>query len=99
MSQGDADMDLGSRRDEILGIAARHGARNIRVFGSVARGEDHPSSDLDVLVDMETDRSLLDLVALQQDLEALLRRSVDVVTGASVPQALRDRILADSRPL
>ena len=92
-------MDLGSRRDEILGIAARHGARNIRVFGSVARGEDHPSSDLDLLVDMETDRSLLDLVALQQDLEALLRRSVDVVTGASVPEALRDRILADSRPL
>ena len=92
-------MDLGSRRDEILGIAARHGARNIRVFGSVARGEDHPSSDLDLLVDMEADRSLLDLVALQQDLEALLRRSVDVVTGASVPHALRDRILADSRPL
>ena len=92
-------MDLGSRRDEILGIAARHGARNIRVFGSVARGEDHPSSDLDLLVDMETDRSLLDLVGLQQDLEALLRRNVDVVTGASVPQALRDRILADSRPL
>ena len=92
-------MDLGLRRDEILGIAARHGARNIRVFGSVARGEDRPASDLDLLVDMEADRSLLDLVALQLDLEALLLRGVDVVTDASVPQSLRDRILADSRPL
>ena len=92
-------MDLELRRDEILGIAARHGARNVRVFGSVARGEDRPASDLDLLVDMETDRSLLDLVALQQDLEALLQRNVDVVTDASVPQLLRDRILADSRPL
>jgi uncharacterized protein len=92
-------MDLGLKRDEILAIAARHGARNLRVFGSVARGEDRPASDLDLLVDMETDRSLLDLVVLQQDLEALLHRNVDVVTDASVPQALRDRILADSRPL
>jgi hypothetical protein len=92
-------MDLGLKRDEILGIAARHGARNIRVFGSVARGEDRPASDLDLLVDMEADRSLLDLVALQLDLEALLLRAVDVVTDASVPQALRDQILADSRPL
>ena len=92
-------MDLGLKRDEILGIAARHGARNIRVFGSVARGEDRPASDLDLLVDMETDRSLLDLVGLQLDLEALLHRAVDVVTDASVPQSLRDRILADARPL
>lgn len=92
-------MDLGLKRDEILGIAARHGARNIRVFGSVARGEDRPASDLDLLVDMEADRSLLDLVALQLDLEALLLRAVDVVTDASVPQALRDRILGDARPL
>ena len=63
-------MDLERKRDEILGIAARHGARNIRVFGSVARGEDRPASDIDLLVDMASDRSLLDLVGLQQDLES-----------------------------
>lgn len=92
-------MDLQGRRQEILQIAARHGARNIRVFGSAARGEDRPDSDVDLLVEMESGRSLLDLVALGQDLEDLLHRKVDVLTDSSVHPAIRPHILADARPL
>ncbi len=92
-------MDLQSKRHEILRIAAGHGARNVRLFGSVARGEDHGSSDVDFLVDMEAGRSLLDLIGLGQDLEALLHRKIEVLTDASVHPALRDRILTEAQPL
>ena len=92
-------MDIQGKRQDILRIAARHGARNIRLFGSAARGEDRPDSDLDLLVEMEPGRSLLDLVALGQDLEALLNRKVDVLTDSSVHPAIRPHILADARPL
>ena len=92
-------MNLQSRRQDILRIAARHGACNIRLFGSAARGEDRPESDLDLLVEMESGRSLLDLVALSQDLEELLHRKVDVLTDTSVHPAIRPHILADARPL
>ena len=64
---------LKSKRLEILTIAARHGAHNLRVFGSVARGEAGPESDLDILVEMEPGKSLMDHVALMQDLEDLLQ--------------------------
>ena len=92
-------MTIEERRDEILRIAARYGARNVRVFGSVARNEDQADSDVDLLVEMEDDRSLLDLVGLQQDLEELLARNVDVLTDASIHPALRARIAADARAL
>lgn len=92
-------MDLRQKRNDILRIAAQYGARNLRVFGSVARGDDRAHSDVDLLVDMDPDRSLLDIVGLGQDLEELLDRRVDVLTGASLHPALRDRILAESRPL
>ena len=92
-------MDLQSKRHEILRIAAGHGARNVRLFGSVARGEDHGSSDVDFLVDMEAGRSLLDLIGLGQDLEALLHRKIEVLTDTSVHPALRDRILTEAQPL
>jgi predicted nucleotidyltransferase len=92
-------MDLVQKRNDILRIAAQHGARNLRVFGSAARGEDRADSDVDLLVDMDPDRSLLDIVGLGQDLEELLDRRVDVLTGASLDPAIRDRILAESRPL
>ena len=92
-------MDLQGKRQEILRIAAKHGARNIRVFGSAARGEDRADSDLDLLVEMESGRSLLDLVALGQELEDLLQRKVDVLTDTSVHPAIRPHILADVRPL
>lgn len=99
MRIGDTAMNLQQRRNDILRIAAQHGARNLRVFGSVARGDDRAHSDVDLLVDMDPDRSLLDIVGLGQDLEELLDRRVDVLTGASLHPALRDRILAESRPL
>ena len=99
MRIGDTAMDLQQKRNDILRIAARYGARNLRVFGSVARGEDRVDSDVDLLVDMDPDRSLLDIVRLGQHLEELLDRRVDVLTGASLHPALRDRILAESRPL
>jgi uncharacterized protein len=99
MTRAGHTMDVQERRRDILQIASRHGARNLRVFGSVARGDDHPGSDLDLLVDMEPGRSLLDLVALGQDLEDLLHRKVDVLTDTSMHPALRERILAEARPL
>ncbi len=92
-------MDLYKKRQEILHIAERYGAHNVRVFGSIARGEDQPESDVDLLVDMASGRSLLDLVRLGQDLEELLDRKVDVVTDASLHPALRDRIRAEARLL
>lgn len=98
-NETELSMDLQQKRHEIIQIAARHGASNVRLFGSVARGEDRAESDLDLLVDMEADRSLLDLVGLGQDLEELLHRKVDVLTNASLHPALRERILAESRPL
>jgi hypothetical protein len=91
--------DLHLQRAEILEIAASHGARNVRLFGSVARGEDRPDSDVDFLVDMEPGRSLLDLVGLGQELEQLLGRKVDVLTEGSVHPAIRERIASEARPL
>lgn len=87
---------LKAKRDEILRIAARHGARNVRVFGSVARGEQRPDSDVDFLVEMERGRSLLDLVELSDELEAALEHSVDVVTDGGVSPFLKDRIYAEA---
>lgn len=90
---------LEKRRREILEIAAEHGAKNIRVFGSFARGEAGPDSDLDLLVDMEPGRSLLDLGELMLDLRDLLGRKVDVVTETSLYWLLRRKILREARPL
>ncbi len=88
---------LGDKRQDILRLAAQHGATNVRVFGSLARGEARPDSDVDILITLDPDRSLLDLIALQQDLADLLNCNVDVVTEASVspyiwPQVLRDAV-------
>jgi predicted nucleotidyltransferase len=90
---------LKSKRQEILAIAARHGARNVRVFGSVARGEAGPDSDLDILVEMEPGASLMDHIALMQDLEDLLGRKVDVVSDKALHWYIRDRVLAEATPL
>ncbi len=86
-------------RADILRIARSHGARRIRVFGSFARGEEHQDSDLDVLVDLEPGRDLLDIVAIKQDLEALLGRRVDVVTESAVSPYVRDAVLAEAAAL
>ena len=71
---------LQQKREEILNLAAQHGASNIRIFGSVARDEEGEDSDIDFLVDMESDRSLLDRIGLIQDLEDILGRKVDLAT-------------------
>jgi len=88
--------DIRSLRDEILRIAARHGARDVRIFGSVARGGAQDDSDLDVLVTLDDDRSLLDHVGLKQDLEDLLGRKVDVVTEGALHRLLRQSILEEA---
>ena len=95
----DIDALLKTHREEILAIARRHGASNVRVFGSVARGEASPDSDIDILVDLELGRSLLDHAQLQIDLEALLGRKVDVVTARGLRPRLRDRVLQEAIPL
>jgi len=87
---------LNQKKEDIQRIARQHGARNLRVFGSVARGEATEGSDLDLLVEMEPGRSLLDLVAIKQDLEELLGCKVDVVTEAAVSPYLRDRVLSEA---
>ena len=90
---------LHPHRRAILELATRHGARNVRVFGSVARGEVRPDSDVDLLVEVEQGRSLLDVIALEQDLEALLGRPVDVQTDGGLSPYLQKRILAEAAAL
>lgn len=90
---------LKEKREEILRIAARHGARNVRVFGSVVRGESDDQSDIDFLVELESGRSLLDHAALLVDLEELLGRKVDVVTERGLRPRIRDRVLQEAVPL
>ncbi len=88
-----------TKREEILRLATRRGARNIRVFGSMARGEGDERSDIDFLVDLEAGRSLLDLGGLQRDLEKLLATSVDVVSARGLRDRVRQRVLQDAVPL
>ena len=88
-----------SKRDEILRIAAKYGASNVRVFGSVARGEAGPESDVDLLVEFGPDSSLLDHVALLQDLEDMLSRKVDVVNEKALHHRIRDGVLREAAPL
>ena len=90
---------LRTKRDDILRIAARHGAKNLRLFGSVARGEADAQSDVDVLVDLEPGRSLLDLGGLLMDLQALLGRKVDVATVQGLRPHIRERALREAVPL
>ena len=90
---------LKAHRKEILEIATHNGVENIRVFGSVARGEERPDSDIDFLVSLQTGRSLLDLARLLRELEALLGREVDVVTEAGLRPRIRPQVLKEVRPL
>jgi predicted nucleotidyltransferase len=92
-----ADLDaIRQRRSEILARASEHGARNVRVFGSAARGDARESSDVDLLVKMDPDRSLLDFVGLWQELEEMLGLKVDLVSEGGISPYLRDRILAEA---
>ena len=87
---------LEKKKGEILRIAARHGARNVRVFSSVARGEARPDSDVDFLVDMEPGRSLLDMGGLLMALRDLLGLEVDVVTEHGLKPRIRERVLKEA---
>jgi len=90
---------LRTKKAEILAAAEKHGAGNVRVFGSVARGEDVEGSDIDLLVSMESNRSLYDLIGLQQEIEQMLGRKTDVLTERSINRYLRERILQEATAL
>lgn len=92
---------LQAKRADILRLAEHYGAHNVRIFGSVARGEDDEQSDIDLLVDMEPGRTLLDVVGLWQDLQELLGCNVDVVTEGSLRDSrdidrIRSNVLKDA---
>lgn len=90
---------LQSAREQVLAVAYRHGARNLRIYGSVARGQDRPGSDLDLLVDLERGRSLLEVIALRQELEALLHCQVDLAEAHQLHPLIRDQVLAQATAL
>jgi len=90
---------LEEKREEVLRICAKYGARNVRVFGSVARGEADDTSDIDLLVELEPGRSLLDLGGLQYELERVLGHRVDVVTERGLKERVRFRVLKEAVPL
>ena len=88
----------GEKRAEILRVAEVHGARNIRVFGSVVRGDNRDDSDVDLLVEFKEGKTLFDLIGLKLDLQNLLGATVDVVTPNSL-RYIRDRVLAEALPI
>jgi predicted nucleotidyltransferase len=87
---------LKDKREEILGLAAKYGAYNVRVFGSVARGEADSESDVDFLVEMEAGRSLLDLGGLLMELQELLDCQVDIVTDKGLRSRIREHVLTEA---
>ncbi|MBI3696636.1 MAG: nucleotidyltransferase family protein [Acidobacteria bacterium] len=90
---------LDGKREEILRIAARHGAHNVRVFGSVARGDARPDSDVDLLADIERGRGMMDIGRLLIELEELLGRRVDLVEPEGLHWYIRDQVLAEAVPI
>jgi predicted nucleotidyltransferase len=87
------------RKNEILAVARNHGLVNVRLFGSIARGEETPDSDIDLLVDLEKGRTLLDLGGALIKLQELLGRKVDIVTERGLHWYLREKILKEAQPL
>lgn len=90
---------LQEKREDILRTAASRGAYNVRIFGSVARGEADEKSDIDILVDLEPGRSLFDLGGLLMDLQELLEHDVDVVTERGLRERIRNKVLKEAVPL
>ena len=90
---------LQEKREDILRIAIKRGASNVRIFGSIARGEADAESDIDLLVDLEPGRSLFDLGGLLMDLQDLLGHKVDVVTEKGLRERIREHVLKEAVPL
>jgi uncharacterized protein len=92
----DLDKILKDEPEKILRITASHGAQNVRVFGSLARGEAGPDSDIDILVELDHGWSLLDIIAIKQDLEDLMGCDVDVVTETAISPYIREQVLKEA---
>jgi uncharacterized protein len=90
---------LNKKREEILKIAAKHGARNVRIFGSVARGEADSKSDVDILVEFIPGSTLLNQSAMIRELESILNINVDVVSDRRLRERIRERVLSEAVPL
>ena len=103
MHVGEREMNLENlirdKGKEILRVSRQHGARSVRIFGSTARGEASVTSDLDILVDMEARSTLLDIVAIKQDLEDMLGCRVDVVTESALSPYIRKEVLKEAKIL
>lgn len=90
---------LKEKREEILQIAVKHGARNVRVFGSIVRGMADEKSDIDLLIELDMGRSLLDHAALVIELEDLLGYKVDIAVEKGLRERVRDQVLSEAVPL
>jgi len=91
--------ELSRKRDAVLAIGARHGVSRVRLFGSVARGEERPDSDIDLLIELEEDRGFEDYLAFVEELEKLLGRRVEVLLSRSLSRHFRPYIEAEAQPL
>ena len=91
--------ELRRRRDTVLAIAARHGVSQIRVFGSVARGEERPNSDIDLLIDLDDDRGFADYLEFAEEIETLFGRRVEIVLNRSLSRHFRPYIEAEAQAL
>lgn len=90
---------IGDKRKEILSLAAKYGASNVRIFGSVAQGSANENSDVDFLVELESGRSLFDLGGLLMELQDLLGRNVDVVTEKGLHWYIKERVLSEAKAI
>lgn len=88
--------DVRENREDILRICREHGGSNVRLFGSVVRGEQTPVSDLDMLVELAENRSLLDRIAIKHAIEDLLHTTVDVVSPKALHQLIREEVLQEA---
>ena len=91
--------ELRRRRDTVLAIAARHGVSQVRVFGSVARGEERPDSDIDLLIDLDDDRGFADYLEFAEEIETLFGRRVEIVLNRSLSRHFRPYIEAEAQSL
>jgi uncharacterized protein len=91
--------EIAKHKNQILALAAKHGASNVRIFGSMANGTANENSDVDFLVELQEGRSLFDMGGLLMDLQALLHRKVDITTEKGLHWYIKDRIIGEARPV